>query len=202
MNETEKAINFIITSCPNLGAFTGTGDVCVYLKNTTYEMEKSRPTILFPERYKEHITYALNLVASYGFLEPPSAVASVYLATRFEFYFRVLSGRLNADGTWCDSRAQSSTQRQIEDSRLQKSRISSVALTYKILKLNKALKIVQIFDRIDSALYRQGQRSNISDLGERIEWARHRIGHGEWGDISAESIFYGLLTAIVFYNQT
>lgn len=202
MNETEKAINFIINSCPNLVAFSGAGDVYMHLKNTAFEMEKSKPTTLFPIRYKEHVTYALNLVASYGFLEPPSAVASVYLATRFEFYFRVLSGKLNADGTWCNSRAQSSTQRQIVDSRLQKSRISSVALTYKILKLNRTLKIVQIFDRIDSALYKQRQRSNISDLGERIEWARHRVGHGEWGDISAESIFYGLLTGIVFYNQT
>ena len=41
----------------------------------------------------------------------------------------------------------------------------------------------------------------IADLGDRIEFGRHAVGHGHWGDISAEALFYGLVTALVFYNQ-
>jgi hypothetical protein len=64
------------------------------------DMTHSVPSDVFPDRHKEHIAYALRMVASGGFLSSPAAIGSVYLATRFEYYFRVLSGRLNADGTW------------------------------------------------------------------------------------------------------
>ena len=35
-----------------------------------------------------------------------------------------------------------------------------------------------------------------------IAFARHAAGHGRQGDISAEAVFYGLVTAIIFYNRT
>jgi len=202
MNESEKAIQYIVDCCPNLGSFLGLGDVFTYLRETSDQMDKSKPSSLFPERYKEHVTFALGLVSSHGFLSPPAAVASVYQSTRFEFYFRILSGKLNGDGSWLDTQTQTSVQSQISDKRLKDPRIFSVALTYKILKLNKSLNVVQAFDRIDTAIYSKPLNPIITNLGERIEWARHRVAHGEWGDISAESIFYGLLTSLIFYNQT
>ena len=41
----------------------------------------------------------------------------------------------------------------------------------------------------------------VADIGDRIEFGRHAVGHGHWGDISAEALFYGLMTSLVFYNQ-
>ena len=41
----------------------------------------------------------------------------------------------------------------------------------------------------------------ISYVGDRIEYGRHAVGHGSRGDISAEAVFYGLMTAIVFYER-
>jgi hypothetical protein len=63
------------------------------------------------------------------------AVASVYLATRFELYFRVLSGRLKSDGTWVSESAQDVSMAMIGDKRLQTKRVSSVSLTYDVMKL-------------------------------------------------------------------
>ena len=57
------------------------------------------PNTLFPQRYKEHVAYALGMVAQHSFTSPPAAIGAVYLATRFEFFFRLLSGKLNGDGT-------------------------------------------------------------------------------------------------------
>jgi len=38
-------------------------------------------------------------------------------------------------------------------------------------------------------------------VGDRIAFGRHAAGHGQWGDISAEAAFYGLMTALIFYAQ-
>ena len=85
-----------------MGAFSGTDEVDRFLMHVAHDMETSKPTTLFPGRYKEHVAYALNMVANHTFTDPPAAIASVYLATRFEFYFRILSGKLNADPAWAD----------------------------------------------------------------------------------------------------
>ena len=69
------------------------------------------------------------------------------------------------------------------------------------MMLDNSRSIVNVFDRVDKALYSTSQPSGISDLGDRIEW----VGVGrpmESGEISSESIFYGLLTSLVYLNQT
>jgi hypothetical protein len=145
------------------------------------------------------------MVASNMFLSAPAAIASVYLATRFEFYFRILSGKLNGDGTWMSLSAQQAAQATINDSRLGRNRISSVALAYRIMKLDQSRKIVQACTALDNSLYATPTQvvggMTVADIGDRIEFGRHAVGHGHWGDISAEALFYGLLTAVVFYNQ-
>jgi hypothetical protein len=73
------------------------------------------------------------------------------------------------------------------------------------MKLNQSYKIVQILTTLDSSLYTTpttvAGSMTVANIGDRIEFGRHATGHGHLGDISAEALFYGLLTAIIFYNQ-
>ncbi|GJL73148.1 MAG: hypothetical protein NMNS01_23470 [Nitrosomonas sp.] len=168
-------------------------------------MTTAQPSNIFPDRYIKHVAYALDMVASNMFTSPPAAIAAVYLVTRFEFYFRVLSSKLNDDGTWVSPAKQQVAQSAIEDSRLNYSRISDVALAYKIMKFDQSQPVVQHFTVLDNALYPTptlviGQMT-VADLGERIKFGRNAVGHGHWGDMSAEALFYGLMTSLVFYNE-
>ncbi len=201
-DRTEQAIDLITSCCPKVGAFHGTSDVHCYLRKAASEMAASNPSEVFPGRYIEHVAYAVEMVASSEFTSSPAAVAAVYLVTRFEFYFRVLSEKLNADGKWNSLVAQNAAQGAIDDSRLGQKGISSVALAYKIMKLNKSRSIVQHCAAVDKALYSSPTSvvGAITDIGDRIEYGRNSVAHGHWGDISAEALFYGLMTSLVFYN--
>lgn len=206
VDRTQQALDFITSCCGSVGAFHGTSDVHQYLKDTASEMAAVRPSVVFPARYVEHVAYAVDMVASNMFLSPPAAIASVYLATRFEFYFRVLSGKLNADGTWVSPSAKSAARAAISDphDRLNRKHVSSVALAYKVMKLDQSRAIVQHCEALDKMLYPPAKviGGTVADIGERIEFLRNATGHGHWGDISGDALFYGLMTAVVFYNQT
>lgn len=202
MNPTEETIQYICNSCSHMGAFRGTSDVFHFLKRVASKMADSYETKVFPSRYVEHVAYAIDMVASNAFLSPPAAIASVYLNTRFEFYFRILSGKLNADGTWITPSAKAMTNAALNDNRLTRNRVDSVALAYRVMKIDHSLDISKHFAKLDSILYPSPITvKEIKDIGDRIEYLRHRVAHGHWGDISAEGVFYGLVTAIVFYNQ-
>jgi hypothetical protein len=72
------------------------------------------------------------------------------------------------------------------------------------MKTNDDLPLARICQDIDNALFPKAIKmpnKTISDIGERIEYLRHRSAHGHWGDISSEADFYGLMTVLVFYNQ-
>jgi hypothetical protein len=101
MDRTQQALDFITTCCRHVGAFQGTSDVHQYLKETAAEMAVSKLSAVFPDRYIEHVTYAVDMSHQICFYRPPQLIASAYLATRFEFYFRKLSGKLNDDGIGC-----------------------------------------------------------------------------------------------------
>lgn len=211
---SETAIDYIIECCPSVGGFAGTSDVGEYLKQVAFEMKESQISKAFPARYKEHVAYAVNMVASFPLAPEPATIASVFLVTRFEYYFRILSGKLNADGTWISQEAQASALAGQENSRLKKNlegeRITNVSLAYKIMKIDQSRPLAQHCARIDNILYSTPQivygskkeGVKICDIGDRIAFIRHHTGHGYWGDISAEARFYGLLTALVFYNQS
>lgn len=200
----QQAVAFIVSHCPNVGAFYGSGEPYRFLQETAEHMRATKPTSTFPDRYIEHVAYAIGMVGSNTFLTPPAAVASVYLATRFEYYFRLLSGKLNGDGTWISQSAQQATLALLADARLKKRRISSVSLAYEIMKTG-ASKLVPYCASLDRALYAVPTSASgnfaIEHVGDRIEFGRHAAGHGHWGDISAEAVFYGLMTALVFYAQ-
>lgn len=212
MNPTEEAIFYITNWYSNIGAgdtrhlISDLSSPYHVMNKAADDMVQSSPSDAFPDRHKEHIAYALKMVASGGFLSSPAAVGSVYLATRFEYYFRVFSKRLNADGTWKSDNDKQEIQGILTGvSGLHRLRINSVALAYKIMKTNKDLQLARICQDFDNALYPQPTKmpnnKTISDIGERIEYLRHRSAHGHWGDISSEADFYGLMTVIVFYNQ-
>lgn len=205
MDPTKKAINYIKICCKRIGAFSGSTDVLKFLKRVASEMAASQPSIIFPNRYIEHVAYAIDMVASNPFTSSPAAIASLYLVTRFEFYFRILSGKLNADGTWTTPKAKASAQAALRNYRLGKQRVSSVAIAYKIMKIDQSRMIAQHCAKLDNTLYSTPTtvvgRTKVCDIGDRIKFGRDAAGHGHWGDISSEAIFYGLMTAIVFYNQ-
>ena len=203
---SKAAIHYITRCCSRIGAFSGSTDVHMFLKQVASEMRTSEPSMVFPNRYVEHVAFAIDMVASNPFTSPPAAVASVYLVTRFEYYFRVLSGKLNNDGTWISLKAQTAAQVALRDFRLKKLRVSSVALAYKIMKIDQSRMLAHHCALMDNILYSTPTivigDNKICDIGDRIEFGRNHAGHGYWGDISSEAIFYGLMTAIVFYNQS
>lgn len=212
MSPTEEAIFYITKWYPNIGAgdtrtlVPGLSSPCEVMTKAAIDMVQTQSSDAFTDRHKEHIAYALKMVASGGFLSSSAAVGSVYLATRFEFYYRMLSGRLRADGTWKTIKDRQEVQTLLPGVEgLNKRRINSVALAYKIMKTNTDLSLAQVCKDLDNKLYPNGIKMPdgkiISDIGDRIEYLRHRSAHGHWGDISGDADFYGLMTAIVFYNQ-
>lgn len=212
MNPTEESIFYITKWYPHMGAgntlarIPGLSSPYKVMIKAASDMLQVEPSDAFPNRHKEHIAYALEMVASGGFLSSPAAVGSVYLATRLEFYFRVLSGRLKADGTWKTSKDQQEMRNLLTGvTGLERTRINSVALAYKIMKTNTDLPLAQICNDLDKMLYpkriEKADGKIVSDIGDRIEYLRHHSAHGHWGDISGDAYFYGLMTVIVFYNQ-
>ena len=206
MTNSDKAVRYIMTHCRFMGTFAGDGAPYVFLAQVADEIAASKHTELFPDRYKEHVAYAVGMVARHGFLEPPAAIAAVYLATRFEFFFRLLSGKLKGDGTWLNGAAdQAAAVAALGKKGLQGARVSDVAVTYKLMKLNQSRPAARVFDALDKAIFSVPITavggSRVADIGDRIAFGRHSAGHGLWGDISSEAVFYGLVTAIIFYNQ-
>lgn len=203
-DRVRRASDLIVSCCAHVSAFHGSGDAHQFLMETAAEMRGCRPSAVLPQRYIEHVAYALDIVARYRFLSPQAAIASVYLATRFEFYFRILSGKLTRDGTWVSELAQQEAIDAIADARLKRPRISSVALAYRVMKLDIG-RVSTACRALDEALYSSpielGTGFVISNLGDRIEFGRNEAGHGARGDISAEAVFYGLMTAIIFYGH-
>jgi hypothetical protein len=204
-DKAQQAADFIVSHVRNVGTFIGTGEPYGFLQETALEMQRAKPTPVLPQRYIEHVAYAVQMAGKGWFLSPPAAVASVYLVTRFEFYFRVLSGQLDADGTWTSPSAQASAFAKLGDHRLKKRQISDVSLTYKLMKLGTS-KVLPYCEHLDCSLYSSAAVKcdgyfDVASVGDRIAFGRHKVAHGGWGDISSEAVFYGLMTAIIFFSQ-
>jgi hypothetical protein len=207
MTRLEEATGYIKTHCQHMGSYAGDLAPYKFLAEVAQEMAASEHTALFADRYKEHVAYAIGMVARHAFLEPPAAIAAVYLATRFEFFFRLLSGKLKKDGTWLNKAAdQPAAIAALGEKGLKRDRVSDVAVTYRLMKLDKSRPVACVFDALDKAILPLPITATggfqVADIGDRIAFGRHSAGHGLWGDISSEAVFYGLVTAVVFYNQT
>jgi hypothetical protein len=207
MTKSEEAISFIASHCKHMGSYEGDFGPYVFLKNLVNDMASSQDTILFPARYGEHVAYAISMVIGSRFTEPPAAVAATYLVTRFEYYFRILSGKLKGDGSWIDRTVDQPIAISAlgDDKSLRGNRVSNVAVAYKLMILNNDLAVSKAFERLDRLIFPEPRRdchgSIVANVGDRIAFGRHSVGHGLWGDMSAEAVFYGLATGIVFYTQ-
>jgi hypothetical protein len=206
MTGSDEAADYIRNHCRFIGSYFGDGSPYRFLARVAEEMTVAPHTPLFPHRYKEHVAYALGMVTQHNFLEPPAAIAAVYLATRFEFFFRMLSGKLKKDGTWLNKVVdQPAAVAALGEKGLKGNRVSDVAVTYKLMKLDLSRPVARVFDALDRAILPAPITAvgdfRVADIGDRITFGRHSAGHGLWGDISSEAVFYGLVTAIIFYNQ-
>ncbi len=72
------------------------------------------------------------------------------------------------------------------------------------MKLNQSHALVQHSAALDNALYSTPTTvvgpMTVTDIGDRIEFGRHAVVHGQWGDMSSEALFYGLMTSLMFYS--
>jgi len=204
--DIEKAKLWIVEWCPFVVGYSGTGEPYEFIGRYAGVIAKATASDLFFERQKEHIGYAMSMIAHSRFTDPASAVASVYLVTRLEFFFRILSGVLNFDGTWKDERVRTRYGKEILTGLELRKRVNDVAVTYKIATIDKSNSrtshLRDLDDRIAAKLERAHPSAAYSDIGDRIALLRHRGAHGVWGDLSGDAVFYGLLTAIIFLAQT
>ena len=150
-----------------------------FLARVSEEMTAAPHTDLFPDRYKVHVAYALRMVARHGFLEPPAAIAAVYLATRFEFFFRLLSGKLKGDGTWLNKAVdQPAAVAALGEKGLKGKRVSDVAVTYKLMKLEQSRPAARVFDSLDKIILPAPIIAvgsfEVGDIGDR----KHPPGRG------------------------
>jgi hypothetical protein len=178
-------------------------------------MDTSPPREPFREGYVEFVAHSIKMtIDSESFLDPAPAVASVYLATRFENYFRHLSGKLGCKGEWLSPQHQAEAVRDlsVHTKSVNRPQISNVSIAYKVMMLRKDLPIVAHLKRLDENLAEKGLKQSFSidphvsappmkDQGDRIGFGRNEIAHGEWGDMTGESLYYCLLTCLLFCHR-
>lgn len=202
------AIKFITEYCPVIGSFRRDERLSGFLNELSNDMERYNCGISGFDnfRHKPHVAYAVRAIANFPVFDySKSVLASVFLATRFETYFRVLSSRLNDDGTWLDANAQKTAFDLIKDKRVKNKQINDVALTYKILMLDRGNKIVTFLEHLEAKLSsyyfdKQGNPFSCSDIGSRIKVLRDPGSHGFYADLSSEGCFYALLLGVLFYG--
>jgi hypothetical protein len=216
MNETKDAVELILKRCKEIGNFQGDRPQ-QFLTKASEDIKIGRASALFPDPYRLHIAHAVRIIAESKPTDPGAAVGAVYLSSRMEVFFRILSGRLTSAGRWISESAATRTRtglagtkwgkelERAKRTKWQDERIKNLALTYKIMKLDAIRPAIGVFRELDEGLYSKAVLAHagdtISDIGDRVEFARHRMSYGEFGDVALEAHFYALLTAIVFYNQ-
>lgn len=208
LEKARIAADFIVKSCPTAGGSSQDGRVLGFVADLAREMEAADGSELFGGRHKEHVAYAIAVIAQTLTLQPPRALASVFLATRFELYFRLLSGRLAPDGTWLDQTAKSSALAALGQKRLPR-QLANVAATYRVMLLNTESPVVQVFRELEDHLAPFYPPDDLrdaplfyEDLGSRIKCLRDPAAHGFYSDLGAEGLFYALLTGVIFYGSS
>ncbi len=75
--DIEKAKLWIVEWCPFVVGYSGTGEPYEFIGRYAGVIAKATASDLFFERQKEHIGYAMSMIAHSRFTDPASAVASV-----------------------------------------------------------------------------------------------------------------------------
>ncbi len=194
---------FIIRNCPGIGAFAGNFDAPHFIACTaedvaTWPMGKGHAN-----RRLDSIAYALDLASAMSFASPQGALSAVYLLHHLEFFFRALSGMLHPNGSFIDAAAMAKVKQQLSSKNVT-SRISDIAVAYKIMLLNSVCYAAQVYREIDAAIPPVAMPDGKlqKTIGDRVTYFRHTVSHGEFGDPSSEGLYYSLLTAIAIYGST
>ncbi len=199
----ELAKYYLLLCCPRAGAYSLLDGLLNIISDCADLITSTPDKDLFHIRQKEAVALAMKEAVTPGFDDPRRAIASLYLATQFEFYFRILSGLLNPDGTWKSPADQRKAKSLLpRESRLNRRSISSVELAYKLMVLNNADPRAAVLDELDKAIRSRFQSQLYNNLGGRIKYVRDRGTHGQWGDVSGEGVFYATLTAILYFAST
>jgi hypothetical protein len=181
---------YLVSNCIRAGAWTLHGGHQNLVTDVADMMAHGSDTDLFVGRQKEPVSVAMKNCISLGVMDPLNAISALYLATQFEFYFRILSGSLNIDGTWKNSEAK---ERAIEllpskKKQLNRERINSVELAFSLAILRQDDARCSVVRELSYELNSRVTSNLYKDLGGRIGFCRHRSAHGEWGDVSAEGV--------------
>jgi hypothetical protein len=198
---SELAAFFVRDNCPGIGAFTSNGDAAFFLAQVAEHLTKW-PRQGIASRRLEHVAFAIAIVAGPPvFTSPPGALASVYLLHQLEFLFRAMSaGTLDLEGRFVSSQAKAQAEQQLG---LQVgTRISDIAIAYRIAKLTTGMLAATLLNDLDRVLPHATMAggTTLSSIGERIAYFRHRVSHGPLADPSSEAYFYALLVALILYG--
>jgi hypothetical protein len=193
-------IHYLVAYCAVAGAFTLPEGFLNLIHDSADLMTANPGKDIFLSRdMPPPVAVAMKEAVTPQFDHPHKAFASLYLATQFEFDFRFLSGLLNSDGSWkSDADQQRAKLLMPNESRLNQRSISSVEVAYKLMLLNSSDPRVAVLRDLDSAIRSRFQSNLYNNLGGRIKYVRDRGAHGQWGDVSAEGVFYAALTAILY----
>jgi hypothetical protein len=199
---------YLVACCPTAGGYSLPDGLINLICDAADFMTSTPDKDIFLGRQKAPVALAMKEVITPGFdatsmtfmSVPRKAIASLYLATQFEFYFRILSGLLNPDGSWKSLADQQKAKSLLPgENRLNQGSISNLEVAYKLMVLNNADPRSVLLDELDKAIRSRFQSQLYDNLGGRIKHVRNRGAHGEWGDVSAEGVFYATLTAILYF---
>src|ERR1700692_4790863 len=96
----ELAKFYLVACCSKAGAFS-LPDGLINLVTDAADLMTSTPDKdIFLGRQKPPVALAMKEAVTPELDRPQRAIAALFLATQFEFYFRILSGMLNFDGSW------------------------------------------------------------------------------------------------------
>jgi hypothetical protein len=200
----ELAKFYLVACCPKAGAYS-LPDGLINLVSDAADLMTSTPDKdIFLGRQKPPVALAMKEAITPELDRPQRAIAAfLFLATQFEFYFRILSGMLNFDGSWKSPGDRAKAESFLpDDDRVRRRGTSSVEVAYKLTVLNNADPRAALLEGLDRAIRSRFQSILYDDFGGRIAYVRNRGVHGEWGDVSVEGVFYATLTAILYFAST
>jgi hypothetical protein len=199
----ELAKFYLVACCRKAGAYS-LPDGLISLVSDAADLMTSNPDKdIFLGRQKAPVALAMKEAVMPELDRPQRAIAALYLATQFEFYFRILSGLLNFDGSWKTPADRASAESFLPgDDGVRRHGTSSVEVAYKLSVLNNADPRAALLNGLDIAIRSRFQSTLYDNFGGRIAYVCNRGAHGEWGDVSAEGVFHATLTAILYFAST
>lgn len=192
------AADFIYKCCPGAGSFKGTTEA----HNLLLEFSKfllSPNEKVYGGRRREHIAFAIELVARSAPARPEGAVATPYLIAQIEYSLRKMCEYVDGKGLLIKELPESLKKKGDKiGNRIYLKRL------YEIFREKKGDLISQTLNDLDNKIssYTVVGGDNITSLGDRLSWFRNNALHGYDADIGVEGVFVGLLLLILYSGMT